>query len=623
MSYQINKTDGSLLTDLIDGQIDVNSTNLVLVGRNYTGYGELFNENFVRLLENFSNSAAPSNPLEGQTWWDTADLRLKVFDGTVWKASGGPFVQDTRPQMVAGDLWIDNLNNQVYAYDGNDTILIGPQYSESERESGFRIGTLLDQQSRARTVAYLYIGGTLVGLFSSLDFTPVFSQKVNGLITTNNPNGTIFEGFNVINKETFKFRGIAESANALVTSGGTVRTADSFLPANATGITTGSLTIQNSGGLTIGLSQNNVQKIVGDKFYIENQLNDHDISLRVSSSAFGAITVDAVYVDASTARVGIFNNTPDYTLDVTGDLRITGDLIVEGDATSLDITTLRVEDKNIELGKTAAGTVLSGANADNAGLIVDITGTSSKTLTWKNVTDAWTSNVNVDISDNSKAYSINGVLKLTNTQLRNISSAPELTSLGTLTILNVDSLQLDGSTITAGASDRLNLTGTNGIGIAVAGDIAIQDSQKITGLADPTDDQDGATKIYADREIATSTVFFGFDISGLGSGQALEDAVASYLEDMYPPTTITAGKIAKLHTVSYDGGTVSGVDVETIKNLSSTLVDKNGTENQPVITNVTFDAAGASGTVALSPLRSLMTYESDGTNWIFQSIVPY
>jgi len=40
MSYQLNKTDGTLLTDLIDGQIDTNSTNLVLVGRNYTGYGE-------------------------------------------------------------------------------------------------------------------------------------------------------------------------------------------------------------------------------------------------------------------------------------------------------------------------------------------------------------------------------------------------------------------------------------------------------------------------------------------------------------------------------------------------------------------------------------------------------
>ena len=60
MAYKLNKTNGSLLVDLIDGTIDINSTSLTLVGRNYTGYGEAFNENFIKLLENFSNSNSPS-----------------------------------------------------------------------------------------------------------------------------------------------------------------------------------------------------------------------------------------------------------------------------------------------------------------------------------------------------------------------------------------------------------------------------------------------------------------------------------------------------------------------------------------------------------------------------------
>ena len=51
MSYQLNKTDGTLLTELIDGQIDNSSTNLVLVGKNYSGYGEAFNENFIGFIE--------------------------------------------------------------------------------------------------------------------------------------------------------------------------------------------------------------------------------------------------------------------------------------------------------------------------------------------------------------------------------------------------------------------------------------------------------------------------------------------------------------------------------------------------------------------------------------------
>ena len=120
MAYKLNKTDGSLLVDLIDGTIDVNSTSLTLVGRNYTGYGEAFNENFIKLLENFSNSNSPLNPIQGQTWWDTSEARLKVYEGSQFKAVGGPFVQKDQPTMVAGDLWMDNVNNQLYFFDGTD-----------------------------------------------------------------------------------------------------------------------------------------------------------------------------------------------------------------------------------------------------------------------------------------------------------------------------------------------------------------------------------------------------------------------------------------------------------------------------------------------------------------------
>ena len=370
MSYQLNKTDGTLLLDLIDGQIDTASTNLTLVGRNYTGYGEAFNENFIKLLENFSNTAAPSNPLTGQLWWDSTDQRLKVYDGSVWKSSGGPIVQNTRPQMVAGDLWIDNLNNQVYAFDGTDLMLMGPQYTESQGKSGFEIGSILDSQSRSRTVVNLYVGGTLSAVISNIEFTPQYAQRVLGLVTADNPDGIIKIGYNIVDTNNFKYRGIADSANALVTEGGIVRTADSFLPSTANGITTGTLTIQNSGGLTIGLSQNNVQKVVGPRFYIENQLTDHDLSLRVKSSTFGAISVDAIYVDASAARVGIFttNRLPAYTLDVEGDLRVTGDLIVEGDRVALDVQTLRVEDKIIEIGVLNDSTELTDAQADSSGI---------------------------------------------------------------------------------------------------------------------------------------------------------------------------------------------------------------------------------------------------------------
>ena len=640
MSYQLNKTDGTILTDLIDGQIDTTSTNLVLVGRNYTGYGEYFNENFIKLLENFSNTASPSNPLTGQTWWDNSDKRLKVYDGTQWKASGGPFVQTTQPQMVAGDLWIDSLNNQVYAYDGSDLILMGPSYTLTQGETGYRVESILDAQSRSRTVANLYVGGTLTAVVSALEFTPVYSQQIDGLVTAANPNGIIYQGFNIIDTANFKFRGIADSANALVTAGGVVRTADSFLPSTANGLTTGTLTISNSGGLTVGVSQNHVQKIVGPRYYLENQITDEDMSMRVKSSSFGSITVDAIYVDASTARVGIFNRTaagdfrlPDYTLDVDGDLRVTGNLLIEGTTTSIDVATLRIEDKNIEIAKTAAGVTLTGTNADNAGFILDTSDVGQKLWTWKQVQDAWTTNVNLDLSDDTKALKIGGENKLTNTSLVNISTAPQLTSIGTLVNLDVDNININGHTITAAPASPavFAIVSNRGINITAAGDIAIQDSQKITGLANPTANQDAATKAYTDQQISNEAIVFSLDVTGLGADSTLETNVATVINSMYPAATLNTGKIAKIHTTSYAGATVTGInitvsespDTSGVLTKNTIAVDANGALNVQAIQDI--DASNtASGIVVLTPTRKLMTYTSNGTVWTHTSTTdPY
>ena len=633
MSYQLNKTDGTLLLDLIDGQLDTSSTNLTLVGRNYSGYGEYFNENFIKLLENFSSTAAPSNPLTGQIWWDSTDQRLKVYNGSVWKSSGGPIVQNTLPQMVAGDLWIDNLNNQVYAFDGTDLMLMGPQYTESQGKSGFEIGSILDSQSRSRTVTYLYSGGILSAVISNIEFTPQFAQRITGLVTASNPNGIIKVGMNIIDTANFKFRGTSDSANALVTAGGVVRAADSFLPSTANGITTGTLTIQNSGGLTIGLSQNNVQKVVGPKFYIENQLTDHDLSLRVKSSSFGAISVDAIYIDASTARVGIFttNRLPEYTLDVEGDLRVTGDLVVEGSRVALDVQTLRVEDKIIEIGVLNDSTELTDAQADLSGISVN-SSNGSKDILWKNATNAFTSNVNFDLLNTSSTFKIGGIDKLTNDTLVNVTKALDLDRIGTLTQLQVDEIAIDGKTITS--TNDMALVSTNGIAITAGSDINVTDAQKITGVGKAISAKKAAelvvaesidstvvTKIYADEEIATETIVFSMDITGLGTGATLQNAVATYLNDMYPVVTLNTNKIARIHTTSYTGATVQGVDVESAKSISNIAVDSNGTQNESVVQDIVF--AGASGTVILTPARALMTYKSTGTVWSHQSTTSY
>lgn len=631
MSYQLNKTDGTVLTDLIDGQIDTESTNLTLVGKNYKGYGEFFNENFIKLLENFANTAAPSNPLTGQLWWDTSDQRVKVYDGTVWKASGGPFVQNTRPQMVAGDLWIDNLNNQFYAYDGTDTILVGPDYTETQGKTGFETASILDEQSRSRTVAKFFIGGELVGVFSALTFTPIFSQEIQELVTDDNPRGTIFEGFNIVDAVNFKIYGTAESANSLVTGAGEIVTADQFLPSDKDGVTVGTLTIQNSGGLSIGLSQNNVQKVVGPRFYIENQIRDHDLSLRVRSSEYESLVVDALYIDASSGNIGIFTTErlPEYTLDVEGDLRITGNLLVEGETTSVDVTTLRVEDKNIELAITNDGSVNDDTAVNDGGLIVK-SSNGDKTLLWKQAANAWSSNKNVNLDSVTSTYMVDGSPKLSNDSLTNIRFANDLETIGKLDFIDIDDINIDGATITASPNIGVfRLISNNGVFIEAGGDIAITDNQKITGVADPESAQDAANKRYVDNEIQTETIVFSMDITGLGTGNTLEDNVAAFLEDLHPASEKT-GAIARIHTTSYTDATVQGIEVSVsldpdtsgVLTKSTIAVDSNGTQNESVVADVT-STNTATGNVILTPLRGMLVYQSNGSAWTHQSTTSY
>jgi len=87
MSYTLDRTNNSSTKITVDdGTIDNTSTSLTLVGRAYEGWGEAFNENFLALLENFANTTAPRSPITGQLWYDTANAKLKYFDGTTYNS---------------------------------------------------------------------------------------------------------------------------------------------------------------------------------------------------------------------------------------------------------------------------------------------------------------------------------------------------------------------------------------------------------------------------------------------------------------------------------------------------------------------------------------------------------
>jgi len=91
---------------------------------------------------------------------------------------------------------------------------------------------------------------------------------------------------------------------------------------------------------------------------------------------------------------------PAFTGTATGvNLTLSGDLTVNGTTTTINTTTLQVEDKNIEIGKVSTP---SDTTADGGGLT--LLGATNKTWNWVNSTDAWTSSEHIHLGDNKKLY---------------------------------------------------------------------------------------------------------------------------------------------------------------------------------------------------------------------------
>jgi hypothetical protein len=141
MAYKILRPDGTTLITLADNIVDQSATSLALVGKNWSGYGEFLNNNFVRLLSNSASASSrpPRSPINGQIWYDTSVKRLKVYDNGFRTVNGVPFSATTPATILPGDLWYDTINNQLKLFNGLESVVVGPPYPTSADESGWII----------------------------------------------------------------------------------------------------------------------------------------------------------------------------------------------------------------------------------------------------------------------------------------------------------------------------------------------------------------------------------------------------------------------------------------------------------------------------------------------------
>lgn len=192
MAYQVDKFNGTFLTSVEDGTIDT-TTDIRFVGKNYAGYGEVQNENFLHMLENFANTTAPPKVVTGQIWFDSANNKLKYYDGTRFKIANGAETGATAPSGLGiGEFWWDTSSNQLYVWSGIEFALVGPESNPELGTSAAVAQVVKDTGLTNRSILTLSSGGKVIGIISKDAFT------INNTINPIEGFTDVKKGFNLV-----------------------------------------------------------------------------------------------------------------------------------------------------------------------------------------------------------------------------------------------------------------------------------------------------------------------------------------------------------------------------------------------------------------------------------------
>jgi hypothetical protein len=329
MAYTINLTDGTIFATIADGTINTASS-MTLVGKNYAGYGEFLDENFIRLLENASNTTAPGAPLEGQLWWDSGNSLLKVYNGSVFKTISAATSSSTAPTSnVVGDLWYDTVNAQLKVWTGTAFLLVGPAFTAGTGTTGAIVDTILDNTSISHVVIKFFVEDSVIAIMSKdAAFTPQSAIPGWGSGQQVRPGMTMSTG-----SASYLFQGTAADAQLLdgIDSTG-------FLSAISNDTTSGTLGVLNDTGLSVGVDSDLRMSVSGTTTTIANQTSNGNIAFSVNiggtpttvmniNGANGTISgnqINANYADvAERFEADVVDMLPGTVVELGGDKEIT------------------------------------------------------------------------------------------------------------------------------------------------------------------------------------------------------------------------------------------------------------------------------------------------------------
>ena len=278
MAYQVDKFNGQFLVSVEDGTIDT-TTDLRFVGKNYAGYGEVQNENFLHLMENFANTTPPPKVITGQIWYDTSNKKLKFYDGSRFKVASGAEASASAPSgLSTGDFWWDTSAKQLYAWTGTDFTLVGPEASPDLGSSTISAAVVKGTTATdvgPHTILKVFADDKVIGIFSKTAFTLDNSQNAIEDFTVIKKGFTLAKSQTGVSTDDYVMWGTASNANSL---GGFA--ASQFLRKGENEFT--SEVFFRDPGFTVGDGNDLRVRIEnGDEVIVENRLGN-DIVFRIT-----------------------------------------------------------------------------------------------------------------------------------------------------------------------------------------------------------------------------------------------------------------------------------------------------------------------------------------------------
>lgn len=396
MAYTIVKSDGNVLTTIPDGTINTSSTSLGLPGRNYAGYGQALDTNFVHLMENFADATVPPNPIRGQLWCDTSGNTVVVkvcpADGTTnalaWltlAATGSGGSTSFGGVTVTGNISSNNMTvaNEFTANTASLnflTISANANIANATITSA-NIGTLT---STAITTGSSSTPGTLTGVWTAngsgtangINGTSMWVTGGNLVITGSGNIGIRTNNYMYANGDPISFAGTYNNSNVsafLPTYGGAILTTTTQATTLTTGASGTSGTITGNWTLSASSRLNATYADLAERFAADDvydagtvvQLGGKDeitaVQYELSEDVFGVISDTAAYL----MNAGAGSDTTHPPVAVSGRVQVKvtgivkkGDRLVSagngiaraagaGEATHFNVIGRALEDKNV------------------------------------------------------------------------------------------------------------------------------------------------------------------------------------------------------------------------------------------------------------------------------------